>query len=940
MSSSPCGWAAEPRRGEMHTHTSQGFGRSLRRTAASARGGLPLLIAAMLALGIAGPAFGQRSESEQQELERLVDRGAHDVLAARLRGSKRPEDVHMIARAAANYAARQRAPDARHKAFAAAAGHYEAWIATLEREPGDEPETKIVATAAARLELGNMLLSRWATADLDELELSDGRRGDRQRLAEILTRARQALERGWTEIQPLASELDRGGIDVEDRYLSLGLFDTLHSLETDLQFNLAWANYYIAVVESRNEARRSESLRAAERYFQNLIEAVPTGASAYRVFLGMGMTLREQGRLDEAQRYFDTAMQDADFVAEARIRYERARAHLAANRFEEARAVLAPLVDLRERDLTPEQQPARFFVNLAHLWDANSYLTEAEALRREAETSSSKAAVLLRARRARELGLIRLNRLASRGGPWAGLVRLYVADSIRLDASLSELSPVELLLTARELTLSERHAEAIARLEEAARRDDLSADLAGEIQYELAVARYRAGQIRAAATAFEQLAFGGESGRKSAFERADDAATYAYQLRAQAAEESRAAADYGQLADTLLKVLQYFPQHPQRSQIVWWLPVALQAAGRYTEAVEQFGKVPRESAYWEQAQLRRALCLRRALEQDRPRLAAPEFSQRAQQVAGDLLRYARDAQARIGSSPDPAAVRSSAAEATVNAAELLVEPGVDDFERALSQLDQFETRYPESDAVGRVLAARIRALRGLRRFDEATAVVRQYLAAVPAERAGPVLASLAGGMQDEVARMLRESRAADARRLAADAIPIFEQLAEWVAGQASLPAAQADSVRYGLAEMKYRAGLLEEASAAVDALLERDERNGNYLWLRALVRTSMAGELAGRVEIERAREAWEALLADSSLRERHPLRYWEARFHFLSLLLREGRAEEVEKAIRADQIWSPELGGPEWQARFEALRREAAARLPQPPATAPATESP
>jgi hypothetical protein len=127
--------------------------------------------------------------------------------------------------------------------------------------------------------------------------------------------------------------------------------------------------------------------------------------------------------------------------------------------------------------------------------------------------------------------------------------------------------------------------------------------------------------------------------------------------------------------------------------------------------------------------------------------------------------------------------------------------------------------------------------------------------------------------------------------------------------------------------MYFVAGRLDDAGRAVAGLLEQDPRNGNYRRLHALILDAQLGEEPTSDQVRRAREVWGVLLKDPALRSRTPQRYWEARYHWLALLLREGRAAEVAKAIEQDRVWSPQLGGPPWRGKLEALHRQAAGRL-------------
>src|SRR5690606_26853252 len=101
----------------------------------------------------------------------------------------------------------------------------------------------------------------------------------------------------------------------------------------------------------------------------------------------------------------------------ARTRVEYARALLEQGKFDEARRILQPLVAKDLRSLRPDDAPARFYINLAHVWDANSYLLEAETIRGQARESTARTAILQQAQRVRETGLAKFQRLADLAGP-------------------------------------------------------------------------------------------------------------------------------------------------------------------------------------------------------------------------------------------------------------------------------------------------------------------------------------------------------------------------------------------------------------------------------------------------------------------------------------------------------------------------------------------
>lgn len=890
------------------------------------------LALALAAGGLAGPAAGQEGAGAvPADVERMVREGLTEALESRLAGGRTPEELHLLAQAYANRARQARESEDRQRAFEQAAAKHAKRVEALERKAAGGALADVVRLAAARVEYAGMILSGQAAAELDEFEITAGQRGDRARLAAWLATARGQYERAAAALAPLLEDLRA----YEEDLLAAGLYDTVVQARLDATLNLGWALYYLARLESGDDAARRHLLATAERRFQDLIDSGQSGQMRYVCHLALAMAQREQGRIDEAERNFRFALgEDVDRTVEAQARYELARAQIAAGKYDEARTTLRPLVEKDPRSLAPDDRPARFYINLAHIWDAYSHLLEAEAVRHQARDSTARTAILQKAQRSRELGLTKMKRLAQFGGPWPALVQLYVAASVDLKTPPAELSPIELLYTAGTLMDARRHEEALARLQEAAGRPDLDDALAGDVLFELGRCQYQLENVRAAAEAFQRLAAEHRSHPK-----APQAATFAYQLWGKLAERSRRPEDYLQLAATLRNLVESFADHPGRRDALWLLPVALQLAGRHAEAAEHFAKVPAESPNWEEAQFRRALCGRQACEAARATLAPPQYAARAQEAAAGLLRYADEARDRAATAPNAAAVLEWAAQARVAAAELLAGPGVEQHRAALAALDGFEARHPDSGLLGRVLAVRIRAYRGLREFEQASAILARFLQEAPPAQVGATLAGLAKGMQEEVERLQADGQGEAARQLAADSVETFAELEKWVRADPGR-AQNLDYVLYGRAQMHYFAGQYDEALQRVADLLARSPRNGNYQHLQALVLSARLAVDAPAAELERAREAWGALLTDPGIRARAPERYWEARCAWLALALRLGQAADVEAAITQERVWYPDLGGAPWKERLEALLAEARAAQGKPADSQPRPAGP
>lgn len=853
------------------------------------------------------------------DIDQLIREGKTAALEAKLSGGRTADELRWMARAWANAAEQALKPAEREERFAEAEKRYRKWVAAVESGTAGDEARRGAETAAARMETAMLLLQRWGGPDIDELEVSSGERGDLRKAQRLLEIAAADLEKAEAAIRPLNDNLAAH----EESLFAAGLYDAALRMRFEVPYYLARARLYQGMFETRDGERRAKALRAAEALFQQLAGNAPEGAPLTLARVGLGMVFREQKRFAEAEAELKRAIgKEEDKAAAAQARFELGRTQVAAGKYSEARATLEPLVRRHTAQLSEEEKPATFYFNCARLWDGLSYIQEAEAIRKQGGPAAATADQV------RASGTARLTALGQEGGPWPAIVQVYVLAAVDVDADPKSLEPQQLLFVAQKLSEQNRAADAAARLKEAAARPTADLDLRARILFEWGMTEYKLGNLRAAAGAFETLA-----AQVRSHALAPQAAANAFSSWARIADQSKDPKDYERLAAVLLNLVQSYPDHQQRVEAMWWLPVALQAAGRYTDAVEQFGNVPKNSPRFEEAQFRRVVCQRLELEATREALAPPQYAARGKQVAERLLDFAQKAleRAKAGSGDETRKLARWSAEARVNASELLASSGVEQYQPALAALEQFEQQYAGTsgeDLIGRAIGARIRAHRGLRQFEQAARAVQSYLEAVPADRAGPVLTLVAQGMQEELERLRSTGRHEEARTLAREAVPTFQELEKWCRSDPQR-AADAKIVSLGLAGVHFTAGQLDEAAAIIDRLLKAEPNNGSYRRLHALILTERAAaESAPSEQVEAARSAWARLLGDPGLRSKAPERYWEARYNVLRLTLRLGRAAEVEKAIRQERVWYPDLGGPAWKPKFDALYDQVAAQAP------------
>ncbi len=867
-------------------------------------GGVILIASVVSAAAQTSDGGANAAASEDADTERLVREGLAEVLEQRWHGGRTVDELHGLAQAHANKARRVADSSQRAAAWRASADKYAQWLEALTHAATGL--SKSAALAAGRVEYANMLLAGPVAQELDQLELSAALRGDRDSARQWLEAARDQYEQAGRRLERCETAAS------EEDLLAAGVYDKLAQTRLDRAFNLAWTWYYLGTLAEPG-AMRGTQLGSAERAFSQLLEDDRAAPMQTQCRLGLGLTLRAQERYQAAEATLLAALREKSAEPlRVRLRYELARCEVAAGKFDEARATLHPLVEQMSAGLADaDQEAARFYYNLALLWQANSYLAESEALADQPISPASEDALRKKIQRQRATGLRKLRQLGDRGEPWPALVRLYVARYVDADKLTPDASALELLCAADQLQARGAWAAARDCLERAQKRVGNDDDLRGDIAFALGRSQYQLGELRAAAQTFGTL---GAGQRNHA--RAAQAVGLAAQLWARVAQNSGRRDDYHALTDTLRNLLEHYGDHPRRELAAWLLPAALQQAGEYAEAAQHYALVPAGSAHWEEAQYRRVICLRQACTASAG--ADDDQAECLRRAADELAEYARSATARADQAEKPAQVREWAALAAISAAEVLALSPLDEYAGALTLLADFERRQVDGALLGRVLAVRIRAYRGLRQFDQATAVLTSFLAAADADQAGRTLSALAVDMQQEVDRLLAADRPAEARELARGALDTFDALERWLSAD-ERRSAHAVALQAARARMYYVAQRYDEAEHIVTKLLEADPRNGNLQHLLAQIRTDQLASNATAAEIERAREAWAALLVDPAIRTRAPQRYWEARYHWLELDLRLGHAEEVIQAITQERIWNPRMGGGDWQPEFDEL---------------------
>ncbi len=879
----------------------------LRRRAS--RRAFPAAILAICA-GVHAPA---QEGADPASLDELVRSGMVEVIERR--AGELPAGLRdaAMARACANRAAALSDPAERQAMFERSGESYADWIRTIEARSDASEAQGLVAIASACEEFGAMLLWRSAAEDLAAFEISDGRMGDRDRLARLLREAVEQLDRASVCAQALNGRLDRDRRAAEQEYLALGIYDEVLRLRRDVPSHSAWAALRaVQVASASSQPADVLAFRRPEEKFREAIAARPDSGGS-RLHVGLAIALRLQDRSEEARAAATHALRTADGPAEdAAARCELARVHLSARRYQEARAILRPVLAVAvggHRD----SGAGSFDENLAAVLDAKSTLAESDTLRFDPADAAISTAMSRKAARLRDEGLGALARLSLRGGSWPELIAAVAESSFRHGAPSDDASCAEWFLWAHRLSREGPSAESIRAWTRAADAADAADPLRSESRLAAARALH---EMESAGAADAYLRFATESPDHPEAARA---AELACAFRVRDAERSRTPEAYAAVRAAADALRSAFPQHPRGDWAQWVRAIALEGEGRLAEAAAAYSEFALESPYGLEAGYRGLMCRAEAWRRASITASEPERRVGATAVAAALETFAERAR---GQATDPAR-RDEAVElaslATLEAARLLADPAAGGAERALKLLDALAE--PSSKGVLRdaALSMRIDLLTRLDRIEEALLLVRASRGS-DAVSAGAAPASILAAIDARLDALERDGDPEKLRSLVRAARDALGDLPESTPGTES---ADARTVAALGARLLALDGEPERATAIADELLRAAPSDGNLLRLRAQCLTARAKRSGAHEDAARARSAWEKLLEDESLAVSAAERFWEARYAVLTLRLSEGRADEVASAVRQERIWRPELGGPSWRDQFLELERRA-----------------
>jgi hypothetical protein len=296
--------------------------------------------------------------------------------------------------------------------------------------PADDWKTRADARLqilTSRAELANMIFQNWLKNDLDLLEVTDCRGGDREKVARLLQTAEHQYRAAFQGSIEWQSEIDRD--PNRNQYVNAGYTRRLRDIQRDAQYYAAWTAYYRAWVLPKDYKppqggrSREELLNDAITAFQSYRDLPDTVPAKWYAFLVAGLAQRELGKYEDAL----TSLANADNASapetlKIRVAFEIALTRVRQGKCKEARKAIE---NAREFFGAPKISQNLYGLALP-IVEAESYIAEAKAT--NAPALKDKGVEILKA-------------LNQRGPPWPAIVSFVMPTFAGAPENVGQMDP-------------------------------------------------------------------------------------------------------------------------------------------------------------------------------------------------------------------------------------------------------------------------------------------------------------------------------------------------------------------------------------------------------------------------------------------------------------------------------------------------------------------
>ncbi len=702
-----------------------------------------------------------------------------------------------------------------------------------------------------RMQLGRALLYAEAEPFYSSILYRGGTAEDRRRLAEVMEHAGRLFSTLGVELARELDRLERLPACEYERLERSGYLERIERIAPQADYLSRWVMFYRALAREADDPLRAGELGEVLDGLKTRSGLLDTPHSVTHVqaqaCLLAGMTARLGGDYVSAASYLDSALstirrtsddqerEDLQWVVRLAL-LEMVRVHRDSHRFEQAHQALE-----RFRTYLEANAPADLGLHLV--------LALAEGSVRQEQARRARAAGDQRAAASFEnMRFEPLMRLARQQTTYRDEIYAWLYELLGPTTDPSALHPFEgcalvagLLNEAATLQEEIAAAQAVGEPGESPNVEELEArrsavldraievaeyfhtkaaarippDLLPEMVFNLGVAHLHRGRRLEAARLFLEVARDYQGFRQAQF-----SAAAAVQVASELAE-APSLRDRPEVQEVYLEALtvltENFPHSDDARYWQFFLAQLLHDLGRYDEAVEAFSRVDPAHEYYVHAEFLRIRSLAAALREHRAGSEAhpAEPAARGREVIEAVGAFVELADAARAKGFDDAVLLDFLAEAELFAAEALLELGEDQLPQALARLEGFEQRYPgQNRLIGRVLRVRIIAYEHLGRLEDAEQALPEYLRSDPAN-AGATLQALFESLREDIDRLKRRGRHADADQKAASALLLARQIHRWASADPSrVGPEQCYAIDLQLAQALLQAEQYEEARRA------------------------------------------------------------------------------------------------------------------------------